>query len=152
MKKCQLAQTGCSFVSSFFILPSSFFGGHPRAGQRRDFPLGQKPGKRFKPRNTQNTRNLGGMSPRVPNSPVFNFSCSSCVSWLKNFCKPMSGKPTVATVPPRSPVRLAAMGKHANRPSTFNKARSLAASTCTTLASIKPALVSKQTFVASLTT
>jgi hypothetical protein len=25
-------------------------------------------------------------------------------------CKPMSGKPTVATVPPRSPVRLAAMG------------------------------------------
>ena len=41
MKKCQLAQTGCSFVSSFFILPSSFFGGHPRAGQRRDFPLGQ---------------------------------------------------------------------------------------------------------------
>jgi hypothetical protein len=38
----------------------------------------------------------------------------------------MSGKPTVATVPPSSPVRLAAMGSGANRPSAFNKARSLA--------------------------
>jgi hypothetical protein len=38
------------------------------------------------------------------------------------------GKMTVATVPPRSPVRLAAMGSGANRPSAFNKARSLAAS------------------------
>jgi hypothetical protein len=64
----------------------------------------------------------------------------------------MSGKPMVATVPPRFTVRLAAMGSGANRPSAFNKARSLAASTCTTLASIKPALVSKRTFVASLTT
>ena len=31
--------------------------------------------------------------------------------------------------PPRSPVRLAAMGSGANRPSAFNKARSFAAST-----------------------
>jgi len=40
-----------------------------------------------------------------------------------------SGKPTVATVPPRATVRLAAMGSDANRPSAFNNARSLAAST-----------------------
>jgi hypothetical protein len=39
------------------------------------------------------------------------------------------GKSTVATVPPRATVRLAAMGSDANRPSVFNKARSLAAST-----------------------
>jgi hypothetical protein len=43
----------------------------------------------------------------------------------------MSGKPTVATVPPRCAERLAAMGNDANRPSAFNKARSLAASTFT---------------------
>jgi hypothetical protein len=42
MKKYRLARTGCGFVSSFFILPSSFvFWVIPRAGQRRDFPLGQ---------------------------------------------------------------------------------------------------------------
>ena len=37
----------------------------------------------------------------------------------------MSGKPTVATLPPRATVRLAAMGSGANRPSAFNKAISL---------------------------
>jgi hypothetical protein len=43
----------------------------------------------------------------------------------------MSGKPTVATVPPSFTVRLAAMGKGLNAPTAFNKARSFAASTFT---------------------
>ena len=51
--------------------------------------------------------------------------------------KPMFGKPTVATVPPNFTVRLDAIGSDAKRPSAFNKARSLAASTRTTLASIR---------------
>src|SRR5208337_4932687 len=54
-----------------------------------------------------------------------------------NPCKPMSGKPTVATVPPRFTLRLAAMGSGLKvssffiLPSAFalSKARSLAAST-----------------------
>ena len=62
----------------------------PRAGQRRDFPLGQ----------------LG----REP-------------------LQAESGKPTVATVPPRCAARLVAMGNGENFPSAFSKARSLAAST-----------------------
>jgi hypothetical protein len=49
-------------------------------------------------------------------------------------CNPMSGKPTVATVPPSFTVRLAAMGKGLNAPTAFNKARSFAASTFTTVA------------------
>lgn len=54
--------------------------------------------------------------------------------WHHNACisnpgKPMSGKPMVATVPPRFIVRLEAMGSDANRPSAFNKAKSLAVST-----------------------
>jgi hypothetical protein len=44
----------------------------------------------------------------------------------------MSGKPTVATVPPSFTVRLAAIGSGANRPTAFNQARSFAASTFTT--------------------
>jgi len=60
----------------------------PRAGQRRDFPLGQ----------------LG----REP-------------------LQTESGKPTVATVPPRSTVRLAAMGSGANRLSAVRKAMLMAA-------------------------
>jgi hypothetical protein len=46
----------------------------------------------------------------------------------------MSGKPTVATVPPSFTVRLAAIGSGANRPTAFNKARSFAESTFTDLA------------------
>jgi len=44
-------------------------------------------------------------------------------------CNPMSGKPTVATVPPSFTVRLAAMGSGANRPTALSNARSFAAST-----------------------
>ena len=69
-----------------------------------------------------------------------------------NPCKPMSEKPTVATVPPNCADRLDEMGNGENFPSALSKARSFAASTLTTLASIKPALVSKRTFAASLTT
>ncbi len=54
----------------------------------------------------------------------------------------MSGKPTVATVPPSFTVRLAAIGSGANRPTAFNKARSFAASTFTTLAEINPTFTS----------
>ena len=43
----------------------------------------------------------------------------------------LSGKPTVATVPPSFTVRLAAIGSGANRPTAFNQARSFAASTFT---------------------
>ncbi len=60
--------------------------------------------------------------------------------------------PTVATVPPSFTVRLAAMGNGLNAPTAFNKARSFAASTFNTDASIKPVPVSKRTFAASLTT
>jgi len=42
MKNYRLARTGCGFVSSFFILPSSFeFWVIRRARQRHNFPLGQ---------------------------------------------------------------------------------------------------------------
>ena len=44
-------------------------------------------------------------------------------------CKPILGKPTVATVLPKCAVRLGEMGSGANRPSAFSKAKSLAAST-----------------------
>jgi hypothetical protein len=56
----------------------------------------------------------------------------------------MSGKPTVATVPPSFTVRLAAMGKGLNAPTAFNKAKSFAASTFTTVASSKPAPAMKK--------
>ena len=62
-----------------------------------------------------------------------------------NPCKPMLGKPTVATVPPNFTPRLAATGNAANRSAALSNARSLAASTFTTLAEIKPALVTKRT-------
>ena len=76
-----------------------------------------------------------------------------CASTLgANPCNPMSGKPTVATVPPSFTMRLAAIGSGANRPTAFNQARSFAASTFTTVASIKPAPVSKRTLAAPLTT
>jgi hypothetical protein len=39
----------------------------------------------------------------------------------------MSGKPTVATVPPSFTVRLAAMGSGLNTPTAFNNAKSFAA-------------------------
>jgi hypothetical protein len=58
----------------------------------------------------------------------------------------------VATVPPSFTVRLAAIGSGANRPTAFNQARSFAASTFTTVASINPAPVSKLTLAAPLTT
>jgi len=48
-----------------------------------------------------------------------------------NPCKPVLGKPTVATVPPNFTPRLAATGDGENFPSGFNNARSLAASTFT---------------------
>jgi len=64
----------------------------------------------------------------------------------------MSGKPTVATVQPSFTVRLAAIGSGANPPTAFNKAKSFAAFTFTTVASIKPAPVSKRTLAAPLTT
>ncbi len=44
-------------------------------------------------------------------------------------------------LPPGFTVRLAAMGNGVNFPAAFNKARSFAASTFTTVASIKPAPV-----------
>jgi hypothetical protein len=82
--------------------------------------------------------------------------------------KPRLGKPTVATLPPNCTPRLrwssrfSGSARHtdklklelqlANRPSALSNARSLAASTFTTLAEIKPALVTKRTCVASLTT
>ncbi len=56
-----------------------------------------------------------------------------------------SGKPTMATMPPCFIARLAATGNAANHPSALGKARSMAASTFTTLAEIKPALVTKRT-------
>jgi len=62
----------------------------------------------------------------------------------------MLGKPTVATVPPNFTPRLAATGNAANRPFALSNARSLAASTFTTLAEIKPALVTKKICAASL--
>ena len=40
-----------------------------------------------------------------------------------NPCKPMLGKPTVATVPPNFTARLAATGNAANRPSALSNAR-----------------------------
>jgi hypothetical protein len=68
---------------------------------------------------------------------------SDAISPLANLganpCKPMFGKPTVATVPPNFTPRLAATGNAANRPSAFSSARSLAASTFTTLAELNPA-------------
>src|SRR6266568_1760432 len=67
-------------------------------------------------------------------------------------CKPMLGNPTVATVPPNFTARLAATGNGENLPSAFNNARSLAASTFTSLAEIKPALVTKRICAAFLTT
>jgi len=48
----------------------------------------------------------------------------------------MLGKPTVATVLPKRAARLAATGNAENFPSALNKAKSLAASTFTTLAEI----------------
>jgi hypothetical protein len=57
----------------------------------------------------------------------------------------MSGKPTVATVPPSFTVRLAAIGSGANRPTAFNKARSFAASTFTTKMKVKPVLAAGKT-------
>jgi len=58
----------------------------------------------------------------------------------------MLGKPTVATVPPNFTARLAATSNATNRPSALSNARSLAASTFTTLAEIKPALVTERTW------
>jgi hypothetical protein len=49
----------------------------------------------------------------------------------------MSGKPTVATVPPRFTPQLAATGNGANRPAALSNARSFAASTFTTVEEIK---------------
>ena len=60
---------------------------------------------------------------------MFRTKALDKASFGANPCIPILGKPTVATVPPRFTVRLAAMGSGANRPSAFNKARSLAAST-----------------------
>jgi len=55
-------------------------------------------------------------------------------------------------VPPNFTVRLAATGYAANRPSALSNARSLAASTFTTLVEITPLLVSKRICVPSRTT
>ena len=55
----------------------------------------------------------------------------------------MLGKPTVATEPPNFTPQTAVTGNAANRPSALSNARSLAASTFTTMAEIKPAPVIK---------
>ena len=55
----------------------------------------------------------------------------------------MLGKPTVATVPPSFTARLAATGNAANLPSALSNARSLAASTFTTLTGIKRVLATE---------
>ena len=110
MKKCQLAQTGCSFVSSFFILPSSFFGGHPRAGQRRDFPLGQ-------PREIIQRIDL-----QQPEKPISRGQLGR---------EPLQtdvGKTDRRHRAAQKPRATGTMGSGAN-PSAFNNARSLAAST-----------------------
>jgi hypothetical protein len=54
---------------------------------------------------------------------------SPLASFGENPCNDGSGKPIVATVPPKGAERLAAIGNGENFPSAFNKARSLAAST-----------------------
>jgi len=58
----------------------------------------------------------------------------------------------MATVLPSRIARLATTGNAANRPSALSNARSLAASTFTTLAAMIPALVTRRTCTASLTT
>src|SRR5262245_5746872 len=58
-----------------------------------------------------------------------------------NPCKPMLGKPTVTTVLPKRTARLEAIGNGANLPSAFSRAKSLAESTFTTLAGMRPAAV-----------
>src|SRR6266566_1331078 len=63
---------------------------------------------------------------------------------------PMLGKPTVVTVLPNFTGRLVASGNAANSPSALSNARSLAASTFTTLAEINPALVTKRICAGSL--
>src|SRR5665213_1506433 len=52
-------------------------------------------------------------------------------AWAKIPCNVGSGKPIVATVPPRCAERLAAIGNGENFPTAFNKARSFAASALT---------------------
>src|ERR1017187_9285349 len=87
----------------------------------------------------------GNSAAHPPRPPATRFPpwwpCASTLG--ANPCNPMSGKPTVATVPPSFTVRLAAIGSGANRPTAFNKAKSFAASTFTTVASTKPALAVK---------
>jgi len=58
----------------------------------------------------------------------------------------------VATVLPNFTARLTVTGNAANRPSALSNARSLDASTFTTFAEIKPALLTKRTCAAPSTT